>query len=157
MHCISKTLILVVVLVALAILTGCGGGGSNHPNWSVLQPQRTGVVPNVGDYNFVMKDTINPSIVVILAVVENSGKKFINLYHSKTINGWQYSSTHLISIESGKVLFYNGDIAPGMGSYPAEGFAISGSFVSPTRMEGEIEFATYGNIIGKTSFVAILK
>lgn len=155
----KRNLIAVLFLVAVFVCSGCGGGGGKtHPNWSVPQPQRTGVAPSIGGYNFVMKNTVDPLIVVTLDVVEKGGKKFIELYHYKGTNDTHNPYfIHTIPVENDGVLYYFGDIAPGLGSYPYEGFAISGNVTSPTRMEGEIEFATYGYIIGKTSFVATLK
>jgi hypothetical protein len=143
-----------VLLAILIMLTGCGGGGNTRPDWSVPLPKHTGVDPYFGDYDFVMDVVIESSITVDFSVEEQDGKKFVRLYHSKVIDGHRYGSGFLIPIEDGAATFHFGDIAPGEGSYPAEGFAISISFDSPTEAKGVIEFATYGNIIGKTNFVA---
>lgn len=150
-----KCWMLVVMAIVLTIVAGCSSGGKN---WSVPQPRQTGVDPDDGVYNFVMAKTVEPSIIVrFLKTDFGGGRDNIQFQHSKIVNGQRYSNSHVIDIDKGGFFYIYGDIAPGTGSYPAEGFAISGSFVSPTQATGEIEFATYGYIIGKTTFIATLE
>ncbi len=75
-----------------------------------------------------------------------------------------YHTTKSIPIDNGGFRLYNGWISghPPVSSdrsnqYPADGYAISGWFVTPKKAVGKIQFAHYGVIIGESQFTATLK
>lgn len=151
-----KRLMSVAATAALVVLVGCGGG-NGWGRWNISEPNRTGVAPTVGEYDFVMARVVAPNLFVEFTVVERDGKVVLDLYHDRVLDGWRQGLTAHIPIENGGALIHRGNIAPGLGQFPYEGFAISVSFVTPSKAVGEIQFATYGRSLGKTTFVATLK
>lgn len=151
-----KRLMSVTATFVVIVLTGCGGG-NGYGRWDIAEPTRTGIVPTLGDYDFKMARVVAPNLFVEFSVVERDGKKVLDLYHDRVLNGWREGLTAHIPIENGGAIIHNGGIAPGLGHFPYEGFAISVSFVTPVKAVGEIQFATYGHSLGKTTFVATLK
>jgi hypothetical protein len=106
-----------------------------------------------------MTTAVDPSITVTFEVVASEATRLIWLFQYKVVDGVNYGDGmgYQAEVQNGGFMHLSGFIYPlSPGGYFPDEFAISGSFVSATRAEGEIEFATNGHVDGKTSFVATL-
>jgi len=146
---IRKLYWLPIVALLFLNLNGCGGGNGNEGSWDMPIYEPTGVVPMDGNYLF--EEAVSNSVMVAekLSVREDNGKKLIRLAE-------QYYEPEA-EIRGGTFLIVNGKIAPGVGHFPREGYAVSGRFTSKTRAEGVIKLAIYGRITTSASFVANLE
>jgi hypothetical protein len=116
--------------------------------WYAPEPTQTGIVPNKGAYSIV------PTSITVLnemgqiysfAVQEGvtAGKRYVGFW------------TAAIPIENGAFKYTHGGGVDGT-VCPSDGFAISGSFTSPTSAQGVIYYSCYCVVQKVEHFIATL-
>ena len=136
---------LITLLGFCFLITACGGGGGNGGNggndshdWGIPDPTKTGIDPSTGSYSFNQKGCFS-------VTQDSTGAKFV--YFSSDC--YRYDS---IPVEGGAFIYKHGEI--GGTDCPTDSYAISGSFVSTTRAEGIIKYASQCQITGEANFIA---
>ncbi len=65
---------LLPILILVVLMAGCAGRDNNlGPNWNIPEPKQTGVVPEVGDYDFVLETAVDYVYVAFSAVSQGGG------------------------------------------------------------------------------------
>ncbi|MFA6492668.1 MAG: hypothetical protein WCV58_00810 [Patescibacteria group bacterium] len=135
----KRNLIVVIFFSIVILCVGCGGGGDQETgSWIMPQPHQTGIDPELGTYLITRNFSNDVMTAKELEVTKVGNKKYVHLAH-------QYYQPPAEVINGGFSIQV-GDIGPGLGDYPREGYAISGWFESKTKISGMIKLAVYGVI-----------
>lgn len=143
-------------IVLGVVLASCGGGtDKSKTKWNLPAYDKTGVVPQNVTYQFEPSQPMASDQKVVFAVIDSSGKRVAFTYNNGT-----YQHKVELPIDEGTFFHIWGSLLDDLiqgNHFPVDSCAISGHFVSPTKVEGTIKLASSGRITYDGTFVATLQ
>ena len=131
------SLALAVMASMVYMLTGCTPNDDN--GYGLSSYSSTGVIPEVGSYSFTLEGEFS--------VVDDSTTGLRSVRFSQ--DGFRFD---LITVQNGVFFHEHGEVNGT--DCPTDGYGISGHFVTTTRAEGRVVYATDCRVTSRQDFAA---
>ena len=139
---LSKWFVIFLILLNLFFLS-CNGDSGTSTSWNISKSSETNIVPDIGDYTFNQTGCFS--------VKEDSNGDVYISFSSESGNCIRFDG---IEIKNGAFYKEHGEI--GGIDCPTDAYAISGSFITSSKAEGTIKYASGCQITSTETFTAEL-